>query len=172
MPNNNGRSPINETNSDMTREKDVEFQPGDLVYVKIPRRYVGMSDKLLSPYFGPYQVIRRTSTNNYELEDNRGNRDVHPVELMKPYFGRHDEAARSADPTQPSTSTQQQQRHVRFSDFVDEIPQLYSPMVKKVCFSDDVEVRTYTPQPSSTSSSSCRQYHQSHSIHTSPKFIY
>ena len=30
--------------------RDAEFQPGDLVYVRIPRRYVGLSDKLLSHY--------------------------------------------------------------------------------------------------------------------------
>ncbi|GFY61470.1 transposon Ty3-I Gag-Pol polyprotein [Trichonephila inaurata madagascariensis] len=43
--------------------------PGDLVWVYTPVRKVGLSEKLLRRYFGPYQVLRRLSAVTYEAQD-------------------------------------------------------------------------------------------------------
>ncbi|GFT87603.1 transposon Ty3-I Gag-Pol polyprotein [Trichonephila clavipes] len=47
----------------------VSYAPGDLVWVYTPVRKVGLSEKLLRRYFGPYQVLRRLSTVTYEVQD-------------------------------------------------------------------------------------------------------
>ncbi|GFW05057.1 transposon Ty3-I Gag-Pol polyprotein [Trichonephila clavipes] len=71
----------------------VSYAPGDLVWVYTPVRKVGLSEKLLRRYFGPYQVLRRLSAVTYEVQDfdpasrKRKLREV--VLLMKPY---HDPA--------------------------------------------------------------------------------
>ncbi|GFV72487.1 transposon Ty3-I Gag-Pol polyprotein [Trichonephila clavipes] len=72
----------------------VSYAPGDLVWVYTPVRKVGLSEKLLRRYFGPYQVLRRLSAVTYEVQDfdpasrKRKLKVVH-VLRMKPY---HDPA--------------------------------------------------------------------------------
>ena len=78
------------------RRRDVEFQPGDRVWVWTPIRRRGLSEKLLKRYFGPYKVIRRLGDLNYEvLPDGTrpsGRRQPRPevvhVVRLKPYYAR------------------------------------------------------------------------------------
>jgi transposase InsO family protein len=74
-----------------TKHRPVTYRPGELVWVFTPVRKVGLSEKLLRRYFGPYKVLRRLSAVNYEVEDfdpdsrRRRRRDVVHVLRMKPY---------------------------------------------------------------------------------------
>jgi hypothetical protein len=45
----------------------VMFHPGDLVWVWFPARRVGLAEKLLRKYFGPYKIVRQTGPVNYEV---------------------------------------------------------------------------------------------------------
>ncbi|GFW29521.1 transposon Ty3-I Gag-Pol polyprotein [Trichonephila clavipes] len=73
----------------------VSYAPGDLVWIYTPVRKVGLSEKLLRRYFGPYQVLRRLSAVTYAVQDfdpasrKRKLREVVHVLRMKPY---HDPA--------------------------------------------------------------------------------
>ncbi|GBN27531.1 Transposon Ty3-I Gag-Pol polyprotein [Araneus ventricosus] len=40
-----------------SKHRDVSYNPGDLVWVFTPVRKVGLSEKLLKRYFGPYRVV-------------------------------------------------------------------------------------------------------------------
>lgn len=51
-----------------SRHQSTRFNPGDLVWLWIPQRQVGLSEKLLSKYDGPYRVISQTSPVNYVIE--------------------------------------------------------------------------------------------------------
>lgn len=77
--------------------RNVEYLPGDLVWVWTPIRRRGLSEKLLRRYFGPYKVIRRISDLNYEVlpENNstassrrRPRSEVVHVVRLKPYYAR------------------------------------------------------------------------------------
>ncbi|GFU28203.1 retrovirus-related Pol polyprotein from transposon 412 [Trichonephila clavipes] len=78
-----------------SKHQMVYHAPGDLVWVYTPVRKVGLSEKLLRMYFGPYQVLRRLSAVTYEVQDfdpasrKRKLREVVHVLRMKPY---HDPA--------------------------------------------------------------------------------
>ncbi|GFT76580.1 hypothetical protein TNCV_3678191 [Trichonephila clavipes] len=52
-----------------SKHQIVSYAPGDLVWVYTPVRKVGLSEKLLRRYFGPYQVLRRLSAVTYEVQD-------------------------------------------------------------------------------------------------------
>lgn len=77
--------------------RQVTYEPGDQVWVWTPIRRRGLSEKLLSKYFGPYKVLRRVSEVNYEVIPDGGSASsqrrvprtevVHVVRL-KPYFTR------------------------------------------------------------------------------------
>ncbi|XP_055951692.1 uncharacterized protein LOC129987783 [Argiope bruennichi] len=73
------------------KHRMVSYAPGDLVWIYTPVRKVGLSEKLLRRYFGPYQVLRRLSDVTYEVQDfdpesrRRRPRDVVHVLRMKPY---------------------------------------------------------------------------------------
>uniref|UniRef100_T1ITN2 RNA-directed DNA polymerase n=1 Tax=Strigamia maritima TaxID=126957 RepID=T1ITN2_STRMM len=41
------------------------FSPGDLVYLRKPNRKVGLSEKLLPQYSGPWDIVMKTAPNNY-----------------------------------------------------------------------------------------------------------
>ncbi|GFS82575.1 transposon Ty3-I Gag-Pol polyprotein [Trichonephila clavipes] len=79
----------------VSKHQMVSYAPGDLVWVYTPVRKVGLSEKLLRRYFGPYQVLRRLSAVTYEVQDfdpasrKRKLREVVHVLRMKPY---HDPA--------------------------------------------------------------------------------
>ncbi|GFW96796.1 hypothetical protein TNCV_2159321 [Trichonephila clavipes] len=78
-----------------SKHQMVSYAHGDLVWVYTPVRKVGLSEKLLRRYFGPYQVLRRLSAVTYEVQDfdpasrKRKLREVVHVLRMKPY---HDPA--------------------------------------------------------------------------------
>lgn len=77
--------------------RNVQYSPGDRVWVWTPIRHRGLSEKLLRRYFGPYEVVRRLSDVNYEVvpqsSDPGSNRrrpraEVVHVVRMKPYYAR------------------------------------------------------------------------------------
>ncbi|GFV46226.1 transposon Ty3-I Gag-Pol polyprotein [Trichonephila clavipes] len=51
------------------RHRSVSYQPGELVWVFTPVRKIGLSEKLLKRYFGPYRVVRKLSDVTYEIEE-------------------------------------------------------------------------------------------------------
>ncbi|UYV62930.1 hypothetical protein LAZ67_2002542, partial [Cordylochernes scorpioides] len=74
------------------RHKGKVYQPGDLVWIFTPIRRVGLSEKLLKRYFGPYKVIKKISDVTYEVEafgksdKRRKGRDTVHILRMKPYY--------------------------------------------------------------------------------------
>ncbi|UYV79989.1 K02A2.6-like [Cordylochernes scorpioides] len=73
------------------KHQEVTYKEGDLVWVFTPIRTVGLSEKLLKIYFGPYRVIRKISSVNYQVEGvtntrrRRKTQDIVHVVRMKPY---------------------------------------------------------------------------------------
>ncbi|UYV77695.1 K02A2.6-like, partial [Cordylochernes scorpioides] len=73
------------------KHQEVTYKEGDLVWVFTPVRTVGLSEKFLKRNFGPYRVIRKISSVNYQVEgvtDTRRRRktqDIVHVVRMKPY---------------------------------------------------------------------------------------
>ncbi|GFS54814.1 retrovirus-related Pol polyprotein from transposon 297 [Trichonephila inaurata madagascariensis] len=51
------------------RHRSVSYRPGELVWIFTPVRKVGLSEKLLKCYFGPYRVVRKLSDVTYEVEE-------------------------------------------------------------------------------------------------------
>ncbi|GFS47695.1 retrovirus-related Pol polyprotein from transposon 412 [Trichonephila clavipes] len=84
-----------------SKHQMVSYAPGDLVWIYTPVRKVGLSEKLLRRYFGPYQVLRRLSAVTYAVQDfdpasrKRKLREVVHVLRMKPY---HDPAPSKSKP--------------------------------------------------------------------------
>lgn len=78
------------------RHRHVEYRPGDHVWVWTPVRCKGLSEKLLSHYFGPYKVLRRVSDVNYEVVPDgvmsphrrKHHSEIVHVVRLKPYFTR------------------------------------------------------------------------------------
>ncbi|UYV67951.1 hypothetical protein LAZ67_5002588, partial [Cordylochernes scorpioides] len=74
-----------------SRHKPVYYDVGDFVWVFTPVRKVGLSEKLLKKYFGPYQITKKLSDLNYEVttvDESRRKakyKDVVHVLRMKPY---------------------------------------------------------------------------------------
>lgn len=74
-----------------SRHRAVHYKVGDMVWIFIPYRKVGLSEKLLKRYFGPYKVLRKLSDVTYEVEDSdptsrrRKVKDTVHVLRMKPY---------------------------------------------------------------------------------------
>jgi hypothetical protein len=68
-----------------------EFQQGEEVLVYKPFRKVGRAEKLLNRWLGPYTVVRRTSSLNYEVTRPRSKQteSVHVVKMKR--FIRKDE---------------------------------------------------------------------------------
>lgn len=73
------------------KHRPVCYSIDDLVWVFTPIRKVGLSEKLLKRYFGPYRVIRKLSDVTYEVEaldqnnKRRSCKDKVHVLRMKPY---------------------------------------------------------------------------------------
>ncbi|GBM28422.1 hypothetical protein AVEN_262176-1 [Araneus ventricosus] len=74
------------------KHRPVNYNPGDLVWIFTPVRKVGLSEKLLKKYLGPYQVVRKLSEVTYEVQDfdpltkRRKIKDIVHVVRMKPYY--------------------------------------------------------------------------------------
>ncbi|UYV64788.1 K02A2.6-like [Cordylochernes scorpioides] len=74
------------------KHRPVDYNVGDLVWLFIPVRQVGLSEKLIKKYFGPYRITRKLSPVNYEIEaisdspKRRKTRDTVHVLRMKPYL--------------------------------------------------------------------------------------
>ena len=91
------------------RRRDRTFAPGDSVWIRRIHRVLGKTEKLLPAYLGPFRIIRQTASNDYEVEDADGHRDVVNVERFKPFMHRladltADEEAIPALPPQDVTS--------------------------------------------------------------------
>uniref|UniRef100_T1IYU5 Tf2-1-like SH3-like domain-containing protein n=1 Tax=Strigamia maritima TaxID=126957 RepID=T1IYU5_STRMM len=66
--------------------QEIEFYPGDLVYLKKPNRKVGLSEKLLPQYSGPWEIIMKTASNNYQITNHtRKKIDIVNVERLKKF---------------------------------------------------------------------------------------
>ncbi|GBO16658.1 Retrovirus-related Pol polyprotein from transposon 412, partial [Araneus ventricosus] len=74
------------------RHRSVSYEIWDLVWVYTPIRKVGLSEKLLRRYFGPYRITRQMSEVTYEVEsmetDNKRRKlkGVVHVLRIKPYY--------------------------------------------------------------------------------------
>ncbi|GBN73697.1 Transposon Tf2-9 polyprotein [Araneus ventricosus] len=74
------------------RHRSVSYKIWDLVWVYTPIRKVGLSEKLLRRYFGPYRITRQMSEVTYEVESmetdkkRRKLKDVVHVLRIKPYY--------------------------------------------------------------------------------------
>ncbi|UYV84067.1 hypothetical protein LAZ67_X001053 [Cordylochernes scorpioides] len=83
---------VNKTNYD-SKHRRVAYHPGDLVWIYTPVRRVGLCEKLMRRYFGPYHVTRKLSDVTYEVRpvEDQGRRhrtkDIVHVLRMKPYHG-------------------------------------------------------------------------------------
>ncbi|UYV82112.1 K02A2.6-like [Cordylochernes scorpioides] len=73
------------------RHRPVHYNVGDLVWIFTPVRKVGLSEKLLKKYFGPYKITKKISDINYEVmtvdesRRRKSSKDVVHVLRMKPY---------------------------------------------------------------------------------------
>jgi hypothetical protein len=72
------------------KHRPVNYQVGQLVWIFTPIRRVGLSEKLLKRFFGPYRITRKISEVNYEIEPvdqgrRRHKKEVVHVLRMKPY---------------------------------------------------------------------------------------
>ncbi|UYV75641.1 hypothetical protein LAZ67_13000826, partial [Cordylochernes scorpioides] len=72
-----------------SKHEAMDYNVGDLVWIFIPIRKVGLSEKLMKRYFGPYRVTRKLSDVTFEVEPvdqptrRRQTRDlVHGHEIM------------------------------------------------------------------------------------------
>ncbi|UYV71667.1 K02A2.6-like [Cordylochernes scorpioides] len=95
--------------------RNIIYQPGDLVWIFIPVRKVGYSEKLMRRYFGPYKVTRKISDVTYEVETfgnqqgRRKTKDLVHICRMKPYLNPEDQEDQlEEDPEDDSTNFQEE----------------------------------------------------------------
>jgi hypothetical protein len=105
------------------KRREVTYNVGDLVRVFYPTRKVGLSEKLLMRWFGPYKVIEKLSPVTYRVSlhappDGKVPRiDTVNVQRMKPHFDREsdsdnespDEAEEHQEPPGVPTTDQTQE---------------------------------------------------------------
>ncbi|UYV84664.1 K02A2.6-like, partial [Cordylochernes scorpioides] len=95
--------------------RNIIYQPGDLVWIFIPVRKVGYSEKLMRRYFGPYKVTRKISDVTYVV-CTFGNQQSHRktkysvhICRMKSYLNPEDhEDHLEEDPEDDSTNFQEE----------------------------------------------------------------
>ncbi|UYV69112.1 hypothetical protein LAZ67_6002474, partial [Cordylochernes scorpioides] len=81
-----------------SKHEAMDYNVGDLVWIFIPIRKVGLSEKLMKRYFGPYRVTRKLSDVTFEVEPvdqptrRRQTRDLIHVLRMKPHHDPEDQA--------------------------------------------------------------------------------
>uniref|UniRef100_T1J941 RNA-directed DNA polymerase n=1 Tax=Strigamia maritima TaxID=126957 RepID=T1J941_STRMM len=93
---NGNRLPIKRINRNLERmsekskkrfdknRQQIDFSPGDLVYLRKPNRKVGLSEKLLPQYSGPWEIVMKTAPNNYQITNHtRKKMDIVNVERLK-----------------------------------------------------------------------------------------
>jgi len=82
----------------------AEYKPGDQVFVFAPPKSTdGNSGKLMSPYHGPYTVVRQTSRVTYSLRNNHTHKKTSAhVTLMKPAAQRPSHLVPAADAPAPA----------------------------------------------------------------------
>ncbi|UYV76613.1 hypothetical protein LAZ67_14001466 [Cordylochernes scorpioides] len=74
------------------RHKEKLYEPGDRIWIFIPIRRVGFSEKLQRRYFGPFKVTKKISDVTYEVEAvseqgrKQKKRDTVHILRMKPYY--------------------------------------------------------------------------------------
>ncbi|UYV77641.1 hypothetical protein LAZ67_15001799, partial [Cordylochernes scorpioides] len=108
--------------------RNIIYQPGDLVWIFIPVRKVGYSEKLMRRYFGPYKVTRKISDVTYEVETfgnqqgRRKTKDLVHIGRMKPYLNPEDQEDQLEDDSTnfqeediPTERTQQPQTREEIS---------------------------------------------------------
>ncbi|UYV61228.1 hypothetical protein LAZ67_1003968 [Cordylochernes scorpioides] len=95
--------------------RNIIYQPGDLVWIFIPVRKVGYSEKLMRRYFGPYKVTRKIYDVTYEVEtfgNQQGRRKtkyLFHICRMKPYLNPEDQEDHlEEDPEDDSTNFQEE----------------------------------------------------------------
>ncbi|UYV73982.1 K02A2.6-like [Cordylochernes scorpioides] len=105
---------LNKTIEDMLLI-NIIYQPGDLVWIFIPVRKVGYSEKLMRRYFGPYKVTQKISDVTYEVETfgnqqgRRKTKDLVHICRMKPYLNPEDQKDHlEEDPEDDSTNFQEE----------------------------------------------------------------
>lgn len=74
-----------------SHHRDVHFSPGDLVLLWTPSRHVGLAEKLLPKYSGPYRVLRQVTDVTYEIAPLNPSipstsSDIVHVARLKPYI--------------------------------------------------------------------------------------
>src|SRR5688572_27345128 len=79
------------------RRRDLEFEVGDLVYLKVsPMKGVmrfGKKGKLSPRYVGPYRILKRVGSVAYEVEFPEDLAKVHPifhVSILRKFIGNVD----------------------------------------------------------------------------------
>ncbi|UYV72451.1 hypothetical protein LAZ67_9003197 [Cordylochernes scorpioides] len=104
----------NKTNYD-ARHTGKIYNPGDLVWIFIPIRRVGFSEKLLRRYFGPFRVTKKISDVTYEVEAvceqgrRQKKRDTVHILRMKPYY----DPSRQEDSSSVDNSTSGEEEELR-----------------------------------------------------------
>ncbi|GBM61441.1 Transposon Ty3-G Gag-Pol polyprotein [Araneus ventricosus] len=97
------------------RHRPVNYNVGNLVWVFTPVRKVGLSEKLLRRYFGPYRITRRLSDVTYEVQSievtsrRQSKKDIVQVLRLKPYCDSQrqlDDAEAHRIPRRPVTRSQ------------------------------------------------------------------
>uniref|UniRef100_T1IJF4 Integrase zinc-binding domain-containing protein n=1 Tax=Strigamia maritima TaxID=126957 RepID=T1IJF4_STRMM len=80
--------------------QEIEFHPGDFVYLKKPNRKVGQ-EKLLPQYSGPWEIIMNMAPNNYQITNHtRKKIDIVNLERLKKFNKRVDKIIEDMDPPQ------------------------------------------------------------------------
>ncbi|GBM53839.1 Retrovirus-related Pol polyprotein from transposon 297 [Araneus ventricosus] len=97
------------------RHRPVNYNVGDLVWVFTPVQKVGLSEKLLRRYFGPYRITRRLSDVTYEVQSievnsiRQSKKDIVHVLRLKSYCDpkkQLDDAGAHRIPRRPVTRSQ------------------------------------------------------------------
>ncbi|UYV74014.1 hypothetical protein LAZ67_11001834 [Cordylochernes scorpioides] len=104
----------NKTNYE-ARHTGKIYEPGDLVWILIPIRHVGFSEKLLRQYFDPFRVTKKISDVTYEVEAvseqgrRQKKRDTVHILRMKPYY----DPSRQEDSSSVDNSTSGEEEELR-----------------------------------------------------------
>ena len=80
---------LNQKRAYDTGRRSVSYEANDLVLIYKPTRILGRSEKLLHRWQGPYIVVRRTSSVNYEVRlfgSKSSKTDIVHVVSLKPYY--------------------------------------------------------------------------------------